>query len=174
MTDQQSIPLQPIILLLMVPVIIYTELREGKIYNWLTLPALVLGLFLGFLQAHFLDSLKAAALAGGCFMLPYLITGWSRGRPSVGGGDVKLAAAIGALVGTWDTLRILYYALMIGGIIGLGFIVWKSYRNRQSRKLQVEGAGKQTVGVLGLMTQRIPFGTSLCLGILITLLQKFK
>lgn len=160
----------------MVPVIIYTELREGKIYNWLTLPALALGLFLALLEGFtpFMDSLKAAALAGGCFMIPYLITGWSRGRPSVGGGDVKLAAAIGALVGTWDTLKILYYALMIGGIIGLGFIIWKSYRNRKLSKSQVEAGGKQTVGVLGLMTQRIPFGTSLCLGILITLLQKFK
>ncbi len=158
----------------MVPVIIYTELKEGKIYNWLTIPALLLGLFLALLEAHFIDALKAALIAGGCFMIPYLITGWSRGRPSVGGGDVKLAAAIGALVGTIDTFRILYYALMIGGIIGLGFIVWKSYRNRQLRKSQDAEVGKQPVGVLGLMTQRIPFGTSMCLGILIVLLQKFK
>ncbi|MCC6547789.1 prepilin peptidase [Candidatus Sumerlaeota bacterium] len=172
MVDQETIELGPIVLLLIVPVIIYTEIKDGKIYNWLTLPALALGLFLGLLQGFgpFLISLKYALIAGGCFMIPYLITGWSRGRPSVGGGDVKLAAAIGALDPA-HVFSILMWAVMFGGTIGLGFIIWKSYKNRQLRKQQEENEEKPTDGVLGLMTQRIPFGTSMCLGILWVLLR---
>lgn len=168
--------LQPIVLLLMVPVIIYTELKEGKIYNWLTLPALALGLFLALLEGHLEHSFWAAVLGGGVFMLPYLLTGWSRGKPSVGGGDVKLAAAIGALMGVESTIRILYFAFMIGGLIGLGYIVWRSVqsRRRAPQQDQADAGQKPQAGVLGLMTQRIPFGTSLCMGIMIVLMQQLN
>lgn len=72
-----------------------TDWRRGKIPNWLTLPPLFVaplgyGLALGAEPA--LRSVWAAALSG---FVPYLL--FRRGV--MGGGDVKLLAALGAMTG---------------------------------------------------------------------------
>lgn len=169
----------------MIPVVIYTELKEGKIYNWLTLPALALGLLLALLvglpttmgqefppgNTTFMHCLWAALLAGGIFFVPYLISGLSRGRPVIGGGDVKLAAAIGALMGVSFCLKVIYYSVLTGGAIGLGIIAWKAVSSR-FRKQEQEEEKAQTEAV-SLLTLRIPFGTAICMGVMIAFMQQF-
>jgi prepilin peptidase CpaA len=69
--------------------------RRGEIPNWLTLPAIVaapIGYGFGFGAEHALRSLTAGALSG---LVPYLL--FRRG--AMGGGDVKLLGALGAIVG---------------------------------------------------------------------------
>lgn len=93
----------------------YTDLRSSRIPNWLTVSAV------GFaLVAHaWLAGLPGAlfSLAGlgaglGLFLILY-VTG------SIGAGDVKLMAAVGALVGPYGALVSGLLAMIVGGVYAL-------------------------------------------------------
>jgi len=82
----------------------WTDLRTGHIPNWLSLGALGVGLALATcrgLVAHEgllgLIAAPAAAMVGGavCGFVPYVL--WTKG--GLGGGDIKLFAALGVLCG---------------------------------------------------------------------------
>jgi prepilin peptidase CpaA len=69
--------------------------RRGEIPNWLTLPTIVAAPFaygLGFSAEHALRSLTAGVLSS---LVPYLLFR----RSAMGGGDVKLLGALGAILG---------------------------------------------------------------------------
>ena len=86
--------------ILIVPVsafIIAVDCRTKRIPNWTCLFVFVSGLFLEFVFRGWTG--LGAALIGGllgfvAFLIPYL-------RGGMGGGDVKLMAAFGALLGGW-------------------------------------------------------------------------
>ncbi|HEY9840978.1 MAG TPA: A24 family peptidase [Candidatus Obscuribacterales bacterium] len=97
-----------------------TDLWRQKIYNWLTLPAILLGLGLNLLQTGLpglLDSFLGLLLAGGIYLVLGLIG-------AMRGGDVKLAAAVGALMGWRLSVTALYYGAILGGIFAL---FWSLY-----------------------------------------------
>ena len=73
-------------------VALFTDTRRGRIPNWLTFPALGLGVALhSFVGGGdgLLFAAEGAALGLGLFLVPFLIGG-------MGAGDVKLLAALGA------------------------------------------------------------------------------
>lgn len=96
--------------------------RSGEIPNWITLPPVVLapvayGATFGF--SHGLHSLTAAFLSA---VAPYLLFR----RRAMGGGDVKLFAALGALTG-FDLLaglEIQLAALCVALVFSLGRLAW--------------------------------------------------
>jgi prepilin peptidase CpaA len=151
-------------LAIILPVTFYTELAAGKIYNWMTLPAIALGLLLSGVEGleSFLTALFAAVIGGGIFFFPYLISGLSRGRPVVGGGDVKLAAAIGALSFPYFVLSTIGWGVVAGGLMGLGVIAW--------RMLKPPPKEEDTPRTPVLLV-RVPFGTALCVGVCIAFVQ---
>ncbi len=96
---------------------VYTDVRWGKIFNKLTLPLILTGLFLNLIFAGWaggLESLKGAGAAIGLALLLTLVAG-----PGLGGGDVKLLAAIGALCGPRFVLWTSLYTALAGSIIFL-------------------------------------------------------
>jgi prepilin peptidase CpaA len=104
-----------IIIVALVLLAVYSDLRWRKIPNCLTLPAIALGLFLNFLGNSWNGLIFAFAglLVGiGLLILPYLLGG-------MGGGDVKFLGALGALVGGYPVLNIFLYATLVGGIIAI-------------------------------------------------------
>ncbi len=91
-----------------------SDLRTGKIYNWLTLPVLVVAP-----AAHFAWGGWAAAwlsIAGlvTCGLVFYVLF-----RLGGGGGDVKLMAAAGALVGPWRGLELVVVSLLAAAVFAL-------------------------------------------------------
>lgn len=93
-----------------------TDVRTGKVPNWLTVPALLVGLGLnvGFLGV---DGLKAGLVGTAIaisiwFVMPII------GSP-LGGGDVKLLAAIGALRGPQFLLYVLVLSALWAGLLAL-------------------------------------------------------
>lgn len=88
-----------------------TDLWRGLIYNWVSLPAVVAGLFLGAWHGGWWGLGLAGLgmlLGGGLFLVPFL---WG----AVGGGDVKLMAAVGALAGPGFAIKTALYGCLLGG-----------------------------------------------------------
>lgn len=96
-----------------------TDLRTRRIPNWLTVPALVLGL---------VTHSVTGGIAGLGFSLMGFLTGfgillvlWLIGGG--GGGDVKMMGALGAWLGAWLTVLVFLTSavvtmVMVGGVIG--------------------------------------------------------
>lgn len=93
----------------------YTDWRDRKIYNRHTISAFLLGLGLAALGG-FPRELGEAALgslvAFGIFFFLFVFG-------LMGGGDAKLAAAIGALIGYPAILDALFWGTMVGGVYAL-------------------------------------------------------
>jgi prepilin peptidase CpaA len=119
-----------VLLLAAVLVAAITDLRWRRIPNWLTAATLVLAFLLNALIAYptplqgISMAAKGFALAFGLNLVMYLLH-------MTGGGDLKLMAAIGALVGCSDFLGIFLLNALIGGILGIVLILLKG-RTRQT------------------------------------------
>src|SRR5674476_228169 len=83
-----------LVLALMLAIAVYVELKESRIPNWLTLSGMALGLLIGYLHgtAAFWMSLGGLVIGFGFLFIFYVFGG-------LGGGDVKLMGAAGALMG---------------------------------------------------------------------------
>jgi prepilin peptidase CpaA len=98
-----------------------TDLWKGRIYNWLTLPALVLGLAYATYAGGWLglgESLVAAVL--GMFLL-----GWMFWLGVMGGGDVKLLMALGAWGGLRYVCEVALLSVFLGGALAVAILVGK-------------------------------------------------
>ena len=99
----------------------YGEIRSRRIPNWLTLGGIALGLGAAAIEGEWdglCDSALGLAIAGGLF-LPFCLLG------VVGGGDMKLMAAVGAIVGWPMVLRVLTDTCIAGGVIAVAIMAWK-------------------------------------------------
>lgn len=93
----------------------WTDLRARRIPNALVLLGVAAGLFLNARAEGFAgigSSLLGLAVGLGLF-LPFMLLG------GMGGGDVKLLAALGSLVGPGDIVRLALVAALAGGAMAL-------------------------------------------------------
>ena len=106
------------------------DVRGRRIPNWLTysglLAALVVRTGLGGWPG-LRGGLAGMLLAGGIFFLLFLLGG-------MGGGDVKLMAAVGAWVGLAQVGTVLIVSAIAGGLLAVGYVLvhkrmWESLRN---------------------------------------------
>ena len=148
------------------------DLRRGVVYNWLTYPAIVVGLALAAVQGAaagdlggvFFDRVLGFGLGFGVLFAAYLMGG-------MGGGDVKLMAAVGAFLGLQDTLDAIMYSFLVAVVVGLVVMVWKGETRTVARRLLT------AFKILPLPTARmseavpantrlVPFGFAVCVGTL--------
>jgi prepilin peptidase CpaA len=146
------------------------DVREHRIPNWLTYPAIVLGLLLrgGLFGLKGLGSAVAGLLlAGGIMFLFYAVR-------AMGAGDVKLMAAIGSLVGPEHAIVVLLATAICGGVMA---IVYAVYRGRMGATLRNLGSvlwfharsGLQAHPELNLdnpTALRMPYGLAIATGTL--------
>lgn len=139
------------------------DLRTRRIPNYLTLPALGAGLLLSVIGGGYdlAGSVMAVVLLGGCFALFALAGG-------MGWGDVKLMAAVGALLGwplpAWPlVLYALLYTALVGGLLAV-IVAARQKRLgaafRATLTLPRRGKKKRSSGVA------IPYGLAICIGTL--------
>ena len=98
----------------------YDEIRERRIPNWLTLGAIALGLGAAGIEdgvGGLRDAALGLAIAGGLF-LPFCLLG------VVGGGDMKLMAAVGAITGWPMVLRVVCNTCIADGLIAVAIMAW--------------------------------------------------
>ncbi len=148
------------------------DVRSGKIYNVITYPALIVGLvghtFLGGISGK--QSAASIGLAGAALGVLVgagpLLLAWLAG--GIGGGDVKLMAAVGALGGTGVALATLFYGFAVAAVMALAVMLKKKITKRTLgrilRFLYLLFARGKPAGPSSPESPKIPFGLALCIG----------
>ena len=146
-----------------------TDWKTGKIPNWLTLPAMLGGLVF-WVVAGRLDGSGAAtglarsALALAVGLVPMAILFAVGG---IGGGDVKLMGAIGALSADWHcVLAAAVYAFLAGGFMAVWIMVRRRVVVRTIRRIfgAALSAAARVKPDLPEDSPRVPFGAALAAG----------
>ena len=144
----------------------YTDLAHGKIYDWVTYPAVGAGLTLNFLIGGISGPGNFNLIAGALgFLLGLAGLGVFYVSGAMGGGDVKLAAAIGAFIGYRYLLWALFYSALVGGIMAIGLVIWKGRFLESLRgSLRFLFTLRTPLSQSGEEPLTIPFGLALVLG----------
>ncbi|MFP4057884.1 MAG: prepilin peptidase [Candidatus Brocadiia bacterium] len=159
-----------VLLLALLVVAAYSDLAHGKVYNWSTYPAIVLGLLLAYVldasektQVGLVESLLGLCLAGGLFGLFFLLGAF-------GAGDVKLAAAIGALSGWRFAVAAIAFSALAGGVMALGLLIWRGQLWRGLRDSAVASVKlrrpEKTLSPDSPARLTVPYGFAISLGTL--------
>lgn len=149
-----------------------TDILRRRIYNVVTLPSVAIGLALGVVSGGWNGLfVSAAGLAVGfaLMILPYYVGG-------MGAGDVKLMAALGALMGLAPIVQIFLYTAIIGGVIAVISALSRGTLKRAFRNIAnwttslilqriggVKGGLKDTQ--LEQTAGWIPYGVAIALGL---------
>ena len=137
-----------IILIAVVAVAAFYDIRYRRIPNWLVVAGLLLGIGLNsflFEWQGLVFALKGLGFAFLIYFPLYLLRG-------MGAGDVKLMAAVGSIVGWRDWLGIFILTALLGGVVAIALLL--------SRKRL--GKGLSNVGYLlvELLSFRPPYARS--------------
>lgn len=133
-------------LLLVVSVAAFTDLKGGKIPNWLTFPAMVMGIYWQRHAGPELADHVAGLLLGLSFLWPWYKLG------GMGGGDVKLMGAVGAIGGVNLVVRSAFWSALIGGVWGGLKLVKKRWFEQTSLPWK------------HVLSHTIPYGVAIALG----------
>lgn len=99
----------------------FTDMRERKIPNIITLPAIAVGIILNFMDIGFNGLIYS--FSGMVFGLTVFIIPFSLGM--LGAGDVKLMAAIGALMGWKFAVLSTLFSAIAGLFVVVGYLIYK-------------------------------------------------
>ncbi|MBC7691384.1 MAG: prepilin peptidase [Methylotenera sp.] len=98
-----------------------TDLLRGKIYNWLTVPVMVLGLIVSFQNGGW----SAFGYSAASIALGLALYGWMFLIRVMGAGDVKLLMALGAWGGLWFTFDVAALGVLLGGVMAAVLLTFK-------------------------------------------------
>ena len=120
------------------------DLEHQIIPDVISLPGIVAGVLANLATGRvaWTDSLAGALVGGGLFFLIIIAGSWWVGQDAMGGGDMKLAAMLGAFLGWKVLLMSLFLSVLTGGVLASVFM---------------------TVGIRG-RKDPIPFGPFLAAG----------
>jgi prepilin peptidase CpaA len=165
-------PLPALLLLGLAVVCALTDLVRGRIYNAITYPAIAAG----FAVHLYLEGLAGVWTALGGFAVGFFPAFVLFALGGLGGGDVKLMGAIGAIGGAVPATETLILAFLFGGLIALGKLAWHGQLfvtlARSARLLAglvVPGLSRGTLAAVGEERLTVRFGVAICLGTLATL-----
>ena len=132
-------------------IITFIDLKEQIIPDVISLPFIVLGFLLSFFLKNItpVDSLLGILSGGGILLLIAVAGSYLFKREAMGGGDIKLAAMVGAFLGWQLTLLSLFLGFFFGAFIGVIVLFKNKGKNEKS--------------------DSIPFGPFIALGSVISL-----
>jgi prepilin peptidase CpaA len=153
-----------ILLFLVLIVAAVTDLRDRKVYNWLTFPAMAFGLTLSWangglpqLEDHFLYGFMPAVFIFGVLV-------WIR---ALSAGDMKLMAAIGAIMGSPFVYEAIFWSALCGSMIAIGKLAWQgALLKGLGRTARYMVAVKTPDEGEDLLKQKIPYGVAISFGTL--------
>jgi prepilin peptidase CpaA len=152
-------------LMVVLTVAAISDVRYRKVRNWLTVPAMVVGLSLAFhARGHvgLVDSLKGLAIMLAVGLFVYLIG-------FIGAGDAKLLTAVGSFVGSSAVGAILLWSAVMGGVMAL-IVVFVRYGVMGGPKRIASGFATMVVaksvraGVVDEKATRLPYSLAIAAG----------
>jgi prepilin peptidase CpaA len=111
-----------ILLILAVSLSAFFDIKERRIPNWVSIPGIVMGLFLNsFLGvAQLLQSVTGLVVGIGVMIIPFAL-GW------MGAGDVKLFGLVGAFLGVQWLPRVFFYSGLVSGVLALFSVLVRGF-----------------------------------------------
>jgi prepilin peptidase CpaA len=110
-----------------------TDLVWGRIFNWLTLPAFLLGVGASAWSGGWLGAGQAVLGAA----VGLVLYGWMFWLRIMGGGDIKLLMALGAWGGPRYALHLALFSLFLGGAMALVHLAAKGRIRDFARRIHV-------------------------------------
>lgn len=152
-------------------VAVFTDVRESKIPNAVTVSAALLGIILNVIDKGWMGvvfSLGGLLLGLSLFFVSALL-----GR-ILGAGDCKLLAAVGALLGPKLLLWVLLYTALAGGVFALLVALWRGVLGRSVKAVwqavYFRFALKMPMDITTADSRmRLPYAIAICAGGLLTL-----
>jgi prepilin peptidase CpaA len=148
----------------------WTDWRSRRIPNWLTVPALFLGIGVNTLATGWAGA-KEAVLGAGLglgLLLPFVLL------RSLGGGDWKLIGALGAFLGPLRLITVLAITVLTAGVMAVLVIVWKRRIGQTLRNLAHMLASLFTLRLPGPELSldnpdslKIPFGVAVAVAVVL-------
>ncbi len=141
------------------------DLRRRQIANWIPIVALAAGLVWQIAQSGWwgvLYGLGGAASGFAVFLIFYLLGG-------MGGGDVKLMAGFGALLGAKGLIDAAFWTALVGGLIAVGVLAARAIRRAVGGKDLVRSAA--TAEEIAAK-ESIPYAPAIALGVWLSLVPK--
>ena len=131
-------------------IIAFIDLNEQIVPDVISLPGIGVGLILSFFVPYlsFINSALGVVAGGGIILIIALVGSMIFKKEAMGGGDVKLAAMIGAFLGWRYTIISLFLGFFLGALAGI-FLILSKIKSKEDM---------------------VPFGPFIALGSLITLL----
>ena len=131
-------------------IIAFIDLNEQIVPDVISLPGIGAGLILSFFVPYisFINSVLGVFVGGGIILIIGLVGSAIFKKEAMGGGDVKLAAMVGAFLGWKYVILALFLGFFIGALAGI-FLVLSKIKNREDM---------------------VPFGPFIALGSFITIL----
>lgn len=153
-------------------VAVITDLRHGKIRNWLTLPLLAVGPTIWLAQrglAGALISIEGALLVAAILVGLVAVVG-----PGLGGGDLKLLVGLGAVLG-WPTAGWMLLYTGLSGVIAIPVLLKRRVLLRTVGNLAANLALRHYGGSVVRLDANtpappIPYGACIFLGTIAALL----
>jgi prepilin peptidase CpaA len=99
----------------------YTDWRWRRIPNWLTVPGFLVGIAANSVAGGWAGT-KTSLLGAGlglALLLPFVLV------RSLGAGDWKLVGALGAFLGPQRLIAVLFFAVVVAGMMAAVWIMWK-------------------------------------------------
>jgi prepilin peptidase CpaA len=141
------------------------DLVRRQIANWIPAAALAGGFgwqigLDGWMGA--LHALAGAAAGFAVFLIFYLLGG-------MGGGDVKLMAGFGALLGTGRLIEAALWTAGVGGLLAVGVVAYQAVQRRVRRQF---GSQKVLTAAEKGRGDSIPYAPAITLGVWLSLMPK--
>ena len=142
---------------------IVDDVTRRRIANWIPLTAFCSGMLLQTVDSGWRGSLSglAGTLVGAAALLIFYLMG------GMGGGDIKLLAGFGAVLGSMQVLEAALWTGACGGIIAVGAIVFA--RLRRYWKLRTCAAAQGSAEHAPESAKSIPYAPAIALGVWLTL-----
>lgn len=155
-----------------VAVAMATDLQSRKIYNWLTFPAMIVGIALSLYMgglAGAQSSVIGFFVGSAIFLVGFLIG-------AMGAGDVKLMAAVGAWMGWPATVAAVLYVTVVGGIVSLVAAALNGQLVKLFKNIywffvgMLLPGGKADAALTDSAAAPIPYGVSIAIGVVLALI----
>lgn len=160
-----------IILIILLIICAYTDLIYRKIYNFVTFPAIILGIIINIIYygIYGLKQSVIGVIVGTFFLFVFFLLG------GIGAGDIKFLAAVGSLKG-WEFVIIGgLYGAVVGGIIGIIMLLVKKRFVKSIKKIYnffvLLITLKTPVPIPSENSIFLPYGFFLSIGMLIHLIE---